>query len=140
MANPDIDARALAKPYKGQSRDERLDARAEIRTARLKAKADSKKRDAHKCRWPHICRKPVRLESAHLVNLSQGGEDVTSNLITLCFEVHQGRVSLHSQDRRIDPLTNNGADGVCAFYEKDETGNWQHIATERSIGISESRT
>ena len=138
MANPEH-VGSFEKAYKGQFRNERLDARAAIRTARLKAKADSKKRDGHKCRWPHVCRKPVRLESAHLVNLSQGGEDTTENLITLCLEVHQGRRSLHSQDRKIEPLTAAGANGPVAFYEKNEAGRMVHIASERAVGISEAR-
>ncbi|WP_306523448.1 HNH endonuclease [Gemmatimonas sp.] len=139
MANSALAPGALAKPYKGQSRDEQLDARASERTERLKAKAESKKRDGQKCRWPHVCRKPIRLESAHLVNLSQGGADTTDNLITLCFEVHQGKTSLHSQDRKIEPLTNKGCDGPVAFYQISESGQWKHIASERSVGISEAR-
>lgn len=123
---------ASPKPYKGQHAEERSKRKAAKLSARVANKLSAKQRDGYKCRWPHRC-KPgsTRLESAHLVNLSQGGTDETSNLITLCVGAHQGRRSLHSQDKQIDPLTGRGADGPCAFYERDESGKFVHIASEK---------
>lgn len=132
----------LTKPARGDFRRERL-ARADAeRSQRDANKRLSKKRDGFKCRWPHVCRKGDPLESAHLVNLSQGGSDETSNLITLCQSIHNGqRGSLHSQERHIEPLTDMGADSVCAFYERHpETGRVECVAIERVIGISEARS
>ena len=37
-----------------------------------------------------------------------------ASLITLCQGVHRGRLSLHSQRRRIEPLTDRGCDGPVA--------------------------
>lgn len=131
----------FAKPERGSFRRERLGKAESERRVRETNKRRSKTRDGHKCRWPHTCEKGDPLESAHLVNLSQGGSDDTSNLFTACQRVHQGAFSLHTKDRRIEPLTDRGCDGPCAFYERNkETGIMAHIASERAVGISEARS
>ena len=130
----------FTKPERGAFRRERHAKVAARESYRAANKRRAKTRDGHKCRWPHVCVPGDPLESAHLVNLSQGGGDETSNLITLCQRVHTGAVSLHSGDLRIDPVTSAGADGPCSFLRRTESGRWEVIATERVIGLSETRT
>lgn len=110
-------------------------------------KSKAKARDlrfAHGCRYAlcpcHKSRyKPV-LESAHIDDRSTGGSDEAENLVTLCDERHRGKPSLHSKDFRVDKLTDKGADGPLAFYLRNpETGEMEHVYSERSVGISETR-
>ncbi len=123
----------LTKPYRGQHAEERAKRKSAKLSQRIENKRKAKARDGHTCRWPHRCQPGShRLEMAHLVNLSQGGTDETNNLITHCVGAHQGKHSLHSQDKQIDPLTGKGADGPCSFYERNqESGKFQHVATEK---------
>lgn len=115
--------------------------RAAEETATEKAnKVAAKKRDGHKCRWPHRCHKADRIESAHIVDKSLGGSDDTSNLITVCLSIHQGPGSIHAKGKKVEPTSALGADGLCAFYQKNAiTGEWDHIATETAINVSETR-
>lgn len=131
---------AKPKPERGSARRQREEDRAKAHAFELQQKAKAKKRDNHTCRWPHRCAKGEPLESAHIVDKSRGGSNDTHNLITLCQKIHRGAVSIHSKDLRIDPLTSRGADGLVAFYQLDrETGYWEHVATEKAIGITEAR-
>lgn len=130
---------AFPKPERGSLRRERESQRAAERAAELKAKQLAKARDGHKCRWPHKCERIDPIESAHLVDKSLGGTNTTDNLITLCQRVHRGAVSIHSKLLKVEPLTERGANGPCAFYQLGESGNWEHVATEKAVGVSEVR-
>lgn len=107
----------------------------ERREKRKKAKAfeEGEKRKVRtrdvRCRWPscEYCRefKP-RLEVAHLNDKGMGGDhglrSTADQMLLLCFLIHQGPRSLHSGDRRIEPLTERGTDGPCLFLELKEAG------------------
>lgn len=138
----DLDIKAQAKPARGTARAERHERSASREHDERINKAIVRKQDGT-CRWPGCrCQKGPRklpLEVAHVVAKSLGGSSAPENLILVCDEVHRGAVSLHSQDRKIEPLTNKGTRGPCAFYQRDEFGVMQHVASERSIGVSEPR-
>jgi hypothetical protein len=109
--------------------------------AHLKAeKAKVRRRDLS-CRWPGCdCKRwGLPLECAHIVDQSLGGSDDASNMILICAEKHRGRPSLHSKHLRIEPLTERGANGPCAFYQDFTHGGWGLVAEERTRGISETR-
>ena len=129
------------KDAPGKFKRERHERATSAATAEKNAKMQAKARDQHKCRWPHTCHKADRLESAHLVDKSLGGSNEPSNLITVCLSVHQGPNSLHSKTRLIEPLDAQlGANGPCAFYEANpETGELVHVATEKAVGVMETR-
>ena len=89
------------------------------------------------CRWPNCpeCRRyKSRLEVAHLDAKGIGGDhgerSTADRMVLLCMLVHQGPRSLHSGDRRIEPLTVAGANGPCAFYEADEQRGWIVVGIE----------
>lgn len=127
------------KPSAGAFKRERHARVTAEQTAEKNAKRDAKARDGHKCRWPHKCHPADRLESAHLVDKSLGGENTPENLITVCLAVHQGPNSIHAKTRLIEPLTERGANGPCAFYEANESGEMIHVASEKAVGVSEVR-
>ena len=128
---------ATPKPAKGSD----LLAR-HTRKRAVKAYGDAEKqavrgRDGNKCRWPG-CRsaKSVRLEVAHLNDKKMGGDhglrSSRDQMMLLCFFCHQGPFSLHSKDKRIEPIDPTlGTNGPCAFYERQESGQWQHVFSER---------
>jgi len=124
------------KPAKGSHDIARKLARKSIESTRKANKAKAKRRDGYRCRWPfctcHTLK--LRLESDHVVPLSLGGSDDTSNLFTACYVVHQGAHSLHSGDLEIRYLTPQGCDGICAFYD-----NGRLVAREKAIGVLEPR-
>lgn len=136
----DLERNAPPKPHRGEFRREREDKRRSIANARKANKATAKARDSRQCRWPGCSCRRVQstiLESAHIVDLSLGGSDETSNLITVCQDVHRGPWSIHTKDKEVRPLTSAGADGLCEFYERNpETGVMEHIATEKYLGVS----
>lgn len=143
MANPHLEPGALDKPILGAYSRQRKEDRLDLEAERKKKKQQARVRDGHKCRWPGCdCKRlKLRLEVSHIVPISLDGSDETENLILLCFERHQGKPSLHSHDLEIEKLTPDGADGLLAFYERDEeTGEMKHVATEKYIGVSEPRT
>lgn len=145
--NPDLTAADLRKPPRGEHRRERRERETAVVTQRNANKAKAKARDlqfAHGCRFLLCdCRKSrykPKLEVAHLDDISTGGSDETENLVLLCDERHRGAPSLHSKDFRIDKLSPLGADGCLAFYLRNpETGELEHVYSERSVGISETR-
>ncbi len=135
MANADLEMGALAKPARGSLFLARAEKKRSVKRYEEQEKSAVRARDGKRCRWPN-CRPQSRLEVAHLEGKRMGGDhslrSYRRNLIHLCYLHHQGPTSLHSQDLRIEPLTDKGTDGPCAFYELNrETGNWQHIGTER---------
>lgn len=135
------------KPARGEYRRERRAREAAIISHRNANKAKVRARDLHfakGCRFL-LCEchkgpyKPL-LECAHLEDISTGGSDETANMVLLCDERHRGTPSLHSKDFRIDKLTDLGADGPLSFYLRNpETGEMDHVYSERSVGISETR-
>lgn len=149
MANLDLtpeQVAKLAKPIKGQAWLDKKQRRAEHEAAEDKIMRAAKVRDGNKCRFPnceHMPKKP-RIECAHVVqHRGIGGNPaldrtVQHKLMALCF-IHHGLFD-RQRSIEIEPLTERGTDGPCAFYQKNnETGAMEHVATETTIGISEIR-
>jgi hypothetical protein len=125
----------LPKPAKGTALLARKAQRAKLRTAEDKAKAEAKKRDGYRCRWPRCEYPRLRVEAAHLQAKGMGGDHGTRshrrNLMACCYLHHQGSRSLHSGDLRVQFLTREGADGACRFMEK-QAGRWVVVGEERA--------
>lgn len=136
---------SLAKPSKGSGWLKRKEDRRAV-VAHERTEKDAVRKRDKQCRWPacEFASQKPRLEVAHLENKGMGGDHglrtTRRRLILLCFLHHQGAISLHSEDLRIDALTTRDAEGPLAFYRKDrETGDWRHVVSERAVGVSETR-
>jgi hypothetical protein len=119
------------------------------------AKAESKKRDRHRCRFPRCgCRKlGLCIESSHREHKKMGGNpsgsrNVTANLMTLCSHRHKdGKVSVDKGRLRWVPLSDLGADWLVR-WEVDESAFlplgervpqetfWRTVAIETAIGVA----
>lgn len=136
----------LVKPAKGSGWLASKQRRREIVADERREKDAVRRRDHYQCRWPaceHAPLKP-RLEVAHLDDKGMGGDHglrtTRDRMLLLCFLHHQGAVSLHSGDLRIDARTAAGADGCLDFYARHpETGRMELQWTETSRGISVER-
>jgi hypothetical protein len=126
---------AAPKPAKGSLAVARHKRRREIKLQEDHEKQIVRVRDGHQCRWPG-CRsgRSVRLEVAHLNDKGMGGDHGQRShhdqMILLCVHCHQGAHSLHSKDRKIEPITDAGTNRECAFFIRTETGAWHHIFSE----------
>lgn len=135
------------RPAKGDALIEARGKRNAIRTREKKEKAIVRAADKV-CRWPHCenCRdfKP-RLEVAHMEPKGSGGDHGVRTradlMILLDFLTHQGSKGLERGERFIEPLTDRGTRGPCAFYVKQysETKpgewSWHCVGVERSAGV-----
>ena len=130
------DRTAPPKPFKGSLLLTRQAKKRQVKAYEDAEKQAVRVRDGGRCRWPG-CRsaKSIRLDVAHLNDKKMGGDHGTRSsrdqMMLLCVFCHQGRHSLHSKDKRVEPLTTDGTNGPCAFYERQESGQWQHVFTER---------
>lgn len=106
------------KPSRVARMNEKEDRRREREREEKAAKAESRRRDGNRCRFP-LCgcqRKHRRLESAHVVDKSRGGPNVAANIWTTCADRHQDSVwSIHKKTIEVVPLSSAGADGPMAF-------------------------
>lgn len=143
--NPELTAEDLRKPARGEYRLKQLADRRAHKAAEDKVMAEAKRRDGNKCRWPGCAFKGLHVDCAHLEHRKMGGNkagDKTKRhkLIALCIRHHDqfdGRTL-----PEIDVVPTNpqqGTDGLCGFYVRNESGQWEHVATEKAIGISETR-
>ncbi len=121
--------------------EERADTRAQRRSFEQSEKAKVRKRDGG-CRWPHCdCRqRGLPIETAHVNDKGMGGDhgkrSTADQMIRLCRPKHQGPVSVHSGDLKIEPLSGMGTDGPCSFWKRDaEDGSWFLFAEETAIGV-----
>ncbi len=144
--DPDL-ADRLKKPAKGSDFIARKTAKKAIRTHELKVKDEVRRLD-RSCRWPHCtnCRTfHPRLEVAHRIAKGIGGDHsvrtTPENLILLDYLTHQGSDGLEQHRKYVEPLTDLGTRGPCAFYEKrySETRagewTWHCVGVERSPGV-----
>ena len=125
---------------RGAAVEERVSRKKHVKAAEKDEKAKVRARDKT-CRWPG-CKPETRLEVAHLHDKGMGGDKGTRStadqMVLLCYRCHQGRVSLHSGDKRIDMDTPQGADGPLSFWIKAiHNGHWFMWAREVSPGITE---
>jgi hypothetical protein len=124
-------------------REERRERKATRLSQEKAAKAEAKRLDGGRCRWPHcVCKGKEGTERAHLTAKGMGGTPDGSrndprNLISICHDIHRGPRSLHSGDRKIVPLTDDGARGPCEFWQRDERNDWFLVAREREPHIFE---
>lgn len=133
---------AIPKPARGSYVLEREKKRAEIETAEEAAKKEAKLRDGFRCRWPvqHKCR--GILEGVHIFEDKKMGGDHgrlshTSELMALCGWLHRlGPVSIHGKTAKVEPETERGADGPCAFYSRATVhDDWTCVGVEVAIGV-----
>lgn len=112
------------------------------------AKAQAKRRDGYKCRWPHqtaeereICRRLWK-EAAHYKGKGMGGNkdgsrNVRKNLITFCALVHNPTFpgSIHAGAKKVEPLDPQAlCDGPCRYLEKVK-GKWVEVGRESHPGV-----
>lgn len=134
---------ALPKPAKGSALLARRAKKQQTDAHERAEKAAARKRDGYRCRWPSCTYRALKLpiEVAHLTHKGMGGDPrqlrtTRDQLITLCQPHHQGGHSLHSGDLEIQPLTEAGTDGPCAFYEYSPSGrSTQCVTFERAPGV-----
>jgi hypothetical protein len=110
------------KPPKGTAAKARQSRRAAIERAELKAKRLAKERDGYRCRRCGSMGYWLPVEAAHLTSKGMGGDHGTrsalpSDYVTLCWECHQGPLSVHSGDIRILCGPERG-DGPVTFRRK----------------------
>lgn len=143
------DRNAPAKPKKGEAWLKRKDDRRDLKAHEDREMTAARKRDmaaCHGCRWPgcqFMPEKP-RLEVSHCFEHRGMGGNPTGDrtqkrlLMLLCFLCH---ARLDAGDASVEALSHLGSDGPCAFFLKHpETGRLEHVASERSIGVSEERS
>lgn len=127
---------ACPKPLRGQHVLDREEKRAEYETVLDLAKKAAKIRDSYACRWPELHKCRGLLEGAHLIDASLGGEPVRSNIVCLCKWIHRGGPqSIHGKQLRIEPETEQGADGPLSFYREDSKGEWTCVGCETAIHV-----
>lgn len=135
------------KPARGTALLERRAKRRALDAHEKAEKAAVMVRDGRQCRWPRCEYRTMRIpiEVAHVLgHKALGGNPANdrsqrNRMAAMCKLHHQGATSLHSGDLRIEPLTQGLLDGPCAFYEKSDTGRWDCVGVERTIGVSETR-
>jgi hypothetical protein len=124
---------------------QRRSRRAEAVAHERREMAAAKKRDGHACRWPACAyrAKKLPIEAAHVFqHRGAGGNPDGSRTsraacMALC-KIHHGLLDHHELE--VQALTAKGTDGPCAFFVRAESGRMECLASERSIGVSESRT
>lgn len=139
---------AKPKPVKGAYWLERKAVKAERKNHERREMDAAKRRDfaaCHGCRWPtcpHRTYKP-RIHAAHVfehrgMGGNPDGRRTERHLIMgICVWCH---ARLDAGDAEVQEQTPAMADGACAFFERNlETGRMEHVATEKSIGVSEAR-
>ena len=135
-----------SKYQDGETLQEYREKRRKGRTAhKLKVQAELRQRDGHGCRWPgcESWKRSIRVEAAHLDDSGMGGDPSLIRtqrhlMIRLCYDHHQGRVSIHSKDLRIVYLTDRQTDGPCQFEQRDfkSKGGWQVVGVEDSFSFT----
>jgi hypothetical protein len=136
---------AAPKPLRGAYKLERAAKRSARVAAEQKVMQAAKRRDGGKCRWPRCEFKALAVEPAHMDHRGMGGNpsgDKTQRhkIIALCVRHHDQFDGRAVPDIDIVPVyAEQGTDGPCAFYQRSEWGRMEHVATERFIGISETR-
>lgn len=141
----DLIRNAQPRPPRGEYRLKQRGKKRSRKLAEDKAMADAKRRDGNKCRWPRCHYKDLAVECAHLEHRKMGGNpagDKTQRhkLIALCVRHHDQFDGRTVPDIDITPVNSaQGTDGPCVYYQRGESGRMEHVATEKWIGISETR-
>lgn len=135
---------AEARPPKGEYRLKQKADKRKLKAEEDAVMAEAVKRDHGKCRWPRCRFKVLKVSAAHLEHRGMGGNpslDRTERhkLIAMCVRHHDQFDGRTLPFIDVQPTTDQGTDGLCAFYVQLASGEWQHVATEKAIGISETR-
>lgn len=134
---------ALTKPMPGDFRKEQHDRRNLRKAAERREMQAALKRDGNRCRVPR-CEFAVLnlvIEPAHQAHRGMGGNPAgdrteRKTVIALCKRHHR----LYDTARLdIEPLTAKVFDGPCDWYDVATDGTRTHYASERLVGISETR-
>lgn len=132
----------IPKPLRGQHVLDRDEERAQVERAESAAKIAAKKRDRYTCRWPeaHVCR--GMLEGAHIFEDKKMGGDHgrlshSRELMAVCSWIHRrGPHSIHGKQLKVEPETDQGADGPCAFYRRETLlDEWSCVGVETAIHV-----
>lgn len=117
--------------------------KADVETHEKKEKAKVVKRDGtHYCRLVPGCDERKKHETAHLDDKGMGGDrgvrTTADTMIRSCFFHHQGKVSLHSHDLRVEHLTPEKTNGPVAVWMLNRaTGEWFMLGRETAVGVWE---
>jgi hypothetical protein len=108
------------------------------------AKTAAKKRDQHKCRWPHprraereACRRSRWLEGMHWrsKSIEPTGAAQRKCIITGCPQVHQGPGSIHAGQKRIKPVDPQLLMDGPVIFEEQIGGRWVVVGVESHVGV-----
>jgi hypothetical protein len=130
----------LPKPARGSHVLAREAKRKELEDLEDAAKKRAKARDLFTCRWPekHTCR--GHLEGVHVFEDKKMGGDHgrlsdTTQIMAFCYWLHRGGpMTMHSKHLKVEPETDRGADGPCAFYKRETLDEpWTCVGVETAI-------
>ncbi len=117
--NPELTAKDLQKPLKGEYLLERKAQRAKRVADEQKVMQDAKKRDGGKCRIPNCeyAKRDLPIDVCHFFHRGMGGNpagDRTTReqLISMC-RIHHSLFDRGDLD--VSPMTSAQADGPCAY-------------------------
>lgn len=136
MANPDYAAGAFFKTEQPSRLEVKADRKAKA-AANLRAVSQQvDKRDNYRCRACGSSCNPEAIDLLekghrhHLEYRSKGGQDVASNLLTLCARCHDAE---HRHVLRVDPQTPYGADGPVEVWRFRQDVGWYLTRRESAI-------
>lgn len=135
---------AETRPARGEYRLEQKAEKRKHKAAEDAAMAEAVKRDGGKCRWPGCHYKALKVCAAHLEHRGMGGNpslDKTQRhkLIAFCVRHHDQFDGRAMPFIDVQPMSDQGTDGLCSYYVQLASGEWQHVATEKYRGISTTR-
>lgn len=137
--NPEFSLVKLSREDGKRKRDK---AKAEIRNKEKEQKALVVKRDgSHYCRLIPQCDEKIQFETAHLEDKGMGGDHGLRTdaaiMVRSCYFHHRGNWSLHSNDLRVEYLTNEKANGPIQIWGRMSTGEWYLVGREKAVGVWE---
>lgn len=140
----DYSCLTFAKDSKEEAVLKRRKAKADVRAHEREQKGDVVKRDGvHYCRLVPGCEEREKHETAHLDDKGMGGDKlgirtIAALMLRVCFFHHQGTVSLHSHDLRVEYLTADQANGPIAVWRLNRaSGEWYLLGRETAVGCWE---
>ena len=127
--------------------EHRHDRRVRRRSKEQQVKTDLRVRDGLGCRWPgcELWKQGFRVEGVHLRDKGMGGDPKLLRtqrdlMIRLCFQHHQGPVSIHSGHLDIQFLTDRNTDGPCSFLMRQSVDAiWVVVGVEDEFTFSVRR-
>lgn len=132
----------LSKLSREEGIRQRRAAKAKVRSDEQEEKAKVVKRDgAHYCRLIPMCDERQLHETAHLNDKGMGGDhgirSTADQMLRSCFFHHRGDWSLHSNDLRVELLTDEGTNGPIEVWGRLSTGEWYMVGRETAVGVWE---